>query len=34
MEADDVGVSEGGRDLDLSLDVNPVQVVHDALLTD
>lgn len=34
MEADDVGVSQGGRDLDLSLDVNPVQVFDDALLTD
>lgn len=34
MEADDVGVSQGGRDLNLSLDVNPVQVFDDALLTD
>lgn len=34
MEADDVGVSQGGGDLDLSLDVNSVQVFDDALLTD
>lgn len=34
MEADDVGMSQGGRDLNLSLDVNPVQVFDDALLTD
>lgn len=34
MEADDVSVSQGGRDLNLSLDVNPVQVFEDALLTD
>lgn len=34
MEADDVGVSQGGRDLNLSLDVNPVQVFDDAVLTD
>lgn len=34
MEADDVRVSQGGRDLNLSLDVNPVQVFGDALLTD
>lgn len=34
MEADDVGVSQRGRDLNLPLDVNPVQVFNDALLTD
>lgn len=34
MEANDVGVSQGGRDLDLSLDVNSVQVFDDALLSD
>lgn len=34
VEAYDVRVPEGGGDLDLSLDVNPVQVVCDALLAD
>lgn len=34
MEAYDVGVPEGRCDLDLSLDVNSVQVVRDALLAD
>lgn len=34
MEANDVGVPQGGRDLNLTLDVNSVQVFDDALLTD
>lgn len=34
MEANDVGVPQGSRDLNLSLDVNSVQVFDDALLTD
>lgn len=34
MEAYDVGVPERRRDLDLSLDVNSVQVIYDALLAD
>lgn len=34
MEANDVGVPQGGRDLNLTLDVNSVQVVDDALLSD
>lgn len=34
MEAYDVGVPEWGGDLNLSLDVNSVQVVCDALLAD
>lgn len=34
VEANDVGVPERGRDLDLSLDVDLVQVVSDALLAD
>lgn len=34
VETNDVGVPERGRDLDLSLDVNLVQVVSDALLAD
>lgn len=34
VEAYDVGVPERGGDLDLSLDVNSVQVVGDALLAD
>lgn len=34
MEAYDVRVPERGGDLDLPLDVNPVQVVCDALLAD
>lgn len=34
MEANDVGVPQGGRDLNLSLDVNSVQVFDDALFTD
>lgn len=33
VEAYDVGVPERGSDLDLSLDVNSVQVISDALLT-
>ena len=32
MEAYDVGVPEGRGDLDLSLDVNSVQVIGDSLL--
>ncbi|KAG7243765.1 hypothetical protein INR49_009028 [Caranx melampygus] len=34
MEANDVGVPERGRDLNLSLDVDLVQVISDALLAD
>lgn len=34
MEAYDVGVPKRGGDLDLSLDVNFVQVISDALLAD
>lgn len=34
MEANDVWVPERGGDLDLSLDVNSVQVVSDVLLAD
>lgn len=34
MEAYDVGVSEWGGDLNLSLDVNPVQIVGDAFFSD
>ena len=34
VEAYDVGVPERGGDLDLSLDVNSVQVVSDVLFTD
>lgn len=34
MEAYDVSVAERGGDLDLSLDVNSVQVISDALLAD
>lgn len=34
MEANDVGVPQGGRDLNLTLDVNSVQVFDDTLLTD
>lgn len=34
VDANDVGVPERGCDLDLSLDVNSVQVVGDALFAD
>lgn len=34
VHSDDVGVPQGGADLDLSLDVDPVQLVCDSLLAD
>lgn len=34
MHSDDVGVPQGGADLDLSLDVDSVQLVCDSLLAD